>query len=420
MDKTDVAIVGAGPNGLAIAAHLEAVGTERTVFGDPFATWRERMPRGMLLKSEPNGCDVAAPLPGYTLRDYCSRTGGDYAERGRPLGLETFVGYADWYARTLVPDVQRAVVTALSRTSGGFQLRTDQGQALTARRVVVATGLMPFAYVPAVLEALPSDLVSHTSSHSDLSGFRGRRVGVVGAGQSALETAALLHEAGADVEVITRAKALAFTEPNPEPAGWWSGLRRPVTALGEGWHCWFYHTLPDAFWALPEHVRAVKALTSFGPSGAWWLRPRLEGRVPVRTRSRVVEARPVGTRVRLVIDTGHCDEADYDHVIAGTGYRLDLGRLSYLSPDLRRELRVGEGAPVLSRSFESSAPGLFFVGSMAAPSLGPSMRFLSGTHLTARRLARRLRAQRRPAMVREGGLTRAGLPHPGNVMRGAA
>ena len=238
MQKTDVAVVGAGPNGLALSTFLRAAGIEHVVFGRPFSTWRDNMPRGMALKSEVYGCDVAAPVEGYQVRDFCRMTGAEYMERVRPLTLETFLGYAAWYERSLVRDVQQVEVKSLAHGDGGFVLSTDSGAELSARRVVIGTGLMPFTYVPALLQSLPAELVSHTSLYSDLSGFRGKRVGVVGAGQSALETAALLHEGGADVEVVTREGRLQYTEPNPEPAGLLPGVRRPVTALGEGWHCW--------------------------------------------------------------------------------------------------------------------------------------------------------------------------------------
>ena len=134
-----------------------------------------------------------------------------------------------------------------------------------------------------------------------------------------------------------------------------------------------------------------KARTFLGPSGAWWLRERLEGRVPLRTGYHLVDARPAGDRILLAIEGERREEVTYDHVIAGTGFHLDLDRLEFISSELRAGLRLAGGVPALSRSFESSVRGLFFVGSPAAPSLGPSMRFIAGTHFTARRLAKRLK-----------------------------
>jgi thioredoxin reductase len=396
MEKTDVAIIGAGPNGMAVAAHLEASGIDRRIFGSPFSTWRHRMPKGMFLKSEPYASNIAAPGSGYQVRDYCRAEGLPYIERKQPLSLETFLSYGDWFASALVPDVEQVTISSVKPADGGFRLATDSGEEIWARHVVVATGIIPFAYIPTVLQDLPDQMVSHSSSHSDLSAFRGQRVGVVGRGQSALETAAILHEQGADVDVLARG-AILYNEPVAATTSLSTSLRTPVNPLCETWHCWGYYTLPDVFRALPKDLRIEKARTVLGPSASWWLKPRLEGRVSFRTGIHIDEARPDGDRVRLVLDGDRREESVYDHVIAGTGFRTDLNRLAYLSPDLTRRLALAGGSPVLSRSFESSVPGLFFVGAMAAPSMGPSMRFISGTRFTAKRLVKHLLAGRRRA-----------------------
>lgn len=394
MEKTDVAVVGAGPYGLAIAAHLEHAGVDRVVFGDPGVTWRDNMPRGMLLKSEPYGSDIAAPLPGQRARDFCELRGIEYRERGLPLAVETFSAYAQWYWTRLVADVRQVKVTSVSTAEGGFHLVTDAGDLLAARSVVVATGLMPFVHIPGELGGGRSALVSHAWDHSDPAALRGLHVGVIGAGQSALETAVLLHESGVDVEVLARVPKIHFSAANPDPTGWWSLVRSPVTKTGDGWHSWFYHCLPDAFRALPGTVRLRKGLGFLGPSGAPWLRPRFEGRVAARAGVRIRSSRPVGDRIRLELDGGA--DAEFDHVIAGTGYRLDVDRLSFLDPDLRARIARAGGAASLGHGFESSVEGLYFVGAMSAPSLGPSNRFLSGTYFASRRVTARLRRARHP------------------------
>jgi hypothetical protein len=343
MEQTDVAIVGAGPNGLALAAHLQAAGVDHVILGYPFATWKDHMPRGMLLKSEPYGSYIAAPTPGYRVRDYCNLAGTEYVDRAHPLKLETFVGYGEWFAKSLVPDVRPSHVTSLTSGDEGFTLTTDKGLELTARRVVVATCPLPFAHVPALLEGLPADLVSHSSAHSDLTAFRGRRIGVVGAGQSALELAALLHEVGADVELVVRRKELLFIPPMVERKRLLVGLREPVNPLCESFPCWCYYTFPDVFRAFPERQRLLKAPAFLGPTGSAWLRSRIDGRVTVRTGARIIKAQRVANQVRLELDAASRQEVKYDHVIAGTGFRLDTERLGYLSSGIRRNLRVAGG-----------------------------------------------------------------------------
>jgi hypothetical protein len=421
VSDTDVVIIGAGPNGLSVAAHL-GDDVERRVFGHTMGAWRFNMPEGMILKSEPYASDLSAPDPGYLAGDYCRATKQEYHERVIPLSGEKFIGYGDWFARQLVPDVEETDVVSLSRDSGAFVVRTADGEAVRAARVVVATGIIPFAYVPPELAALTPHLVSHTSSHRDLSCFKGKEVLVVGRGQSAMETAALIHEQGGTAKLVVRGDSVYFPAANPESPGRLQRLRTPVVRLCEGWPCLFYDRLPDVFRLLPEAQRVDRALGFLGPAGSWWLRERFEGKVPTLLGHRVVGAEAAGERIRLHFESpeGPVTE-EADHVIAGTGYRFDLTRLGYLEPPLRDSLRQVAGAPVLDRHLECDVPGLFFTGALAAPSMGPLMRFVAGTHFTGPRVAHRLRASlgRRATRAPRSRLAAPalGAPAPGTAPR---
>jgi hypothetical protein len=79
-----------------------------------------------------------------------------------------------------------------------------------------------------------------------------------------------------------------------------------------------------------------------------------------------------------------------DHVIAATGYWPDIGRLTFLHDDVRASIRTDARIPALSRSFESSVPGLYFVGLPAMNSFGPLARFVVGAEFVAPRVARTL------------------------------
>jgi hypothetical protein len=402
MFDTNVVVIGAGPNGLSTAAHLTEAGVERRVFGRTMDAWRSNMPAGMFLKSEPYGSDLCAPNPGYLLGDYCRKAGEEYHARVVPVSVERFISYGSWFADQLVPDVEDVEVVSLSQAPAGFLLRTAEGDQIRAARVVVSTGITPFAQLPTQLEGLPSEVVTHTSAHSDLTGFAGKEVLVLGAGQSALETAALLHEHGAQVKLVMRQDwGIFWLDPNPlSPPTRLERLRRPVVRLCEGWFCWRYDRLGDLYRFLPADSRVNRAFNTLGPAGAWWLRERVEGKVPVLLGHSLVGAEACGDRVRLHLngpDGPVTEEAD--HVIAGTGYRLNIDRLSFVDPALRGSLKLVGGAPVLDHGFESSVPGLFFTGVLAAPSFGPAMRFVSGTHFIAPRVARRLRSLSRRAPV---------------------
>lgn len=397
MPSTEALIVGAGPFGLSTSAHLRDLGIEHTIVGRPMDTWRAHMPIGMCLKSEPYASAIAAPYRGYDISSYSAAHGLDYVDRVGPLTLTRFLGYADWFTVQLVPDVLDRHVTKLSAVADGFRVDFADGQPVVARQVILATGVLPHRYLPQELAGLPSDLVTHTSDHRNLACFQGRRVAVIGAGQSALETAALLHEGGADVRLIAREPKLYFVYPNPEHVSVVGRIRRPVTRLCEGWGCAFWNT-PAAFRWLPEEKRVDRARTVLGPSGAWWLRDRVEDVVEVLTGRQVREAVPCGGGVRLFFDGPAALTMEVDHVITGTGFRLDIGRLPFLSGELRARVASAQGFPVLSRAGESTVPGLYFAGALASGSLGPSERFIAGTHnatgVLARSVARSARASR--------------------------
>jgi cation diffusion facilitator CzcD-associated flavoprotein CzcO/predicted ATP-grasp superfamily ATP-dependent carboligase len=389
----EVLIIGAGPAGLSISAHLRALGVGHRIVGRPMDAWRAHMPAGMYLKSEPYASDFSAPGRGYDVAAYFRATGLQYVARKAPLSLEHFLGYADWYADQLAPDVADATVADLGWTDDGrFRVAFAGGEAVTASKVVLATGILPFAHIPEELSGLPADLVSHSSDVPEPARFRGRRVAVVGAGQSALETAALLHEAGAEVQLVVRRWRISWLYPNPASLSPIGHIRRPVTKLCEGWACAFYAS-PAAFRLLPRDVKVTKARTVLGPSGAWWLKDRVDGKVATLTAHSVKGAVAAGSGVQLLLDGPARSSVDADHVVAATGFRVELTRLPFLSAGLAERIATLGGYPVLSRNGQSSVPGLYFAGAPATVSLGPSMRFVAGTHNLARQMARSLAAR---------------------------
>lgn len=390
----DVAIIGAGPYGLATAAHLRARGVATHVFGRPMSSWLERMPRGMFLKSEGFASSIADPSGEHTLARYCGEAGRPYDDLGGPVSLETFTHYGLWFQRTLVPDVDETEVERIRAVGDGFEISLTDGRTAIARKVVVACGFPSFRHLPEELRGLPAGLVSHSSDHASLAGFRGQEVVVVGAGQSALETAALLREHGAAASVVVRRDVVRWNDP-PEVGrrSFRKRARAPMTGLGAGWASWVYADLPHAFLRFPAATRVRLAREVLGPSGAWWLRDRIEGHVPVLVGHVLVAASAEGSKLRLrVAAEGVERELESDHAIAATGYRVRLEALPFLDAASRRGLRTVGGAPALSSSFESSVPGLYFAGMAAANSFGPVMRFVCGTSFAARRLSRELAA----------------------------
>lgn len=391
-----IAIVGAGPYGLSIAAHLAAAGLDFRIFGKPVYRWRCQMPQGMCLKSEGCASSLSEPSRRFTLARYCEENRLSYGEWGKPVPLRTLVDYALDFQRRLVPCVEERFAVSIEKHGGAFEIRFSDGAATTAENVVLATGLDHLEHVPAPLASLPRELASHSSRHHDLSRFRGKEIAIVGGGQSAIELAALLAGEGAAVHLIVRGPALAWNPPpkhmRRSPYQRW---RHPATGLGVGVELWGYCRAPHLFRYLPRRVRARKLATILGPAGAYRLKEQIEGRVQVLTSHVVESAAAQSGRVALqmIRAGGSRSRLTADHVIAATGYRFALDRLPFLAPDLKSSLQLDGAMPALSPSFESSVPGLYFTGLASTMSFGPVMRFLIGADFTAQRLASHLRAR---------------------------
>ncbi|MER6122890.1 FAD-dependent oxidoreductase [Streptomyces sp. NPDC001795] len=393
-----VAVIGAGPFGLSTAAHLRARGIPVRVFGEPMVSWRDHMPAGMLLKSTPAASNIDAPQRGHTLVDYCDAASIPRLVTDEDIiPVETFIGYGEWFQQKLVPELERVrVVSVDRRQGGGFELKLDSGETFTARAVVVATGLSGLAHLPPELAGAspdgptPTGPVSHSSQHHDLTRFSGKELMVVGAGQSALETAVLAAEAGARVRVVSRGRgSVAFGA-----APWDQPKLRPESPFGRAWSLWALSYYPHPYRFLPAQTRHYLVRRVLGPLGAWWLRDRFEGKVGVREVDRVVSAAaPDGSPVLTVrTHAGRTEELSADHVIAATGYRVNIAAMDFLGHELRTELGVSRGTPKLGAGYVSSVPGLYFTGLPAAASYGPVMRFVCGTEFASPRLAKHLAA----------------------------
>ncbi|MEU9098116.1 FAD-dependent oxidoreductase [Streptomyces sp. NPDC048361] len=394
-----VVVIGAGPFGLSAAAHLRARGIPVRVFGSPMVSWREHMPAGMLLKSTPVASTIDAPQPGYGLLDFCAETGTRRLESEWDLiPVEDFAAYGQWFAAKLFPDLEQVRVVSVDRApGGGFALKLDSGESCEARAVVVATGLSGLARLPRELAAAIPDgpsatgPVSHAAQHRDLSGFAGREVLVIGAGQSALENAVLMAEAGANVRVVARrAGAVGFGDaPDRQPRF------SPNSPFGKAWSLYALSYHATHVRHLPAPARHYLVRRVLGPLGAWWLRERFTGRVAVTDGRRIVRARVERGRPVLTLSGGAGVERELsaDHVMAATGYRMDVAALDFLGDGVRTGLVTSRGAPVLDAGFQSAVPGLYFTGLGAASSFGPLMRFVCGTRYASPRLATSLAAR---------------------------
>lgn len=389
----DVAIVGAGPYGLSLAAYLKAQNIDFRIFGKPLSTWRAHMPKDMLLKSEGFASNLDTPEDGGTLKAYCAARGIAYADQGLPVSLDLFNDYASWFQTRYVSGLEEKNVVSLEQSPNGFELELEDGERFEARQVVNAVGITWFAHMPSLLNGLPDWAASHSSAHRDVSQFKDREVIVLGGGASAIDLAALLRDSGADVRVMARADHVRFhAPPDPMDTSLLRQIQTPSTGIGPGWRSFFCANTPLLFHRMPEKLRLRATERHLGPAPGWFMRERVEGRIPMLLGQELLHAQTEGDRVamRIAGADGAQTTVTCDHVIAATGYRPELYRLPFLTPDLLNAIAQVENTAILSDQFESSVPGLYFTGPAAANSFGPLMRFMVGAEFAAPRLAAHL------------------------------
>ena len=381
-DRLDVAVVGAGPFGLSVAAHLPQ--RKVRVFGEPMQTWRTCMPPDMLLRSDWEETSLSAPADRGAIDVWARATG---EPRQEPIPLQTFLRYADWFRQTFVRETDPADVVGVVRGGGVRRFTTPPGAEADAARVVVAVGVTPFPYAPPPFDAVMGDGVSFAIESQDYSAYRGGRVVVVGGGQGGLESATLALRAGADVELVVRSRLRWFTDREPyRPRG---PLRRRIYRLAYpvvGYGPPVLNRLalhPDAFAALPSPLRRRVATRILRAGGSPWVRGIVEGRIAVTEGVAVTGVRRSAAGIDLQLSDGSSRQPDA--VVVSAGFRFTLDRLAFLSPSVRAAIATRDGWPQLDRWFRSSDPDVLFVGFAAERRFGPIARFVSGSRFTAHR-----------------------------------
>lgn len=389
MKDIHVAVIGSGPYALSLAAHLRARGTSYRVFGPAMHFWRS-MPKGLNLKSLGFATNISVPQAGQSFPEWCRRHGLEELE---PCSMESYAAYGLEIQQRFVPDLEpEQVVMVRSAGKHRFEVTLSNGETLRAHNVVSATGLSGLAFTPDALEGLGEHL-THTSALHSYSHFAGKSVAIIGAGASAIEAGALVHEAGGRAHLLVRDSQATFNTRAAPDRSFIKRILMPDTVLGAGFKNWLLQSLPWVFYFIPRQRRTRMAGGWLPPTAPWWIRDRFEDKVKVSLRTTVVSAKTDGYQVILGMRTaGESHSMSFDHVIAGTGYALDVDRLSYLDADLRlRILRVA-CSPALTLRFESSVRGLYFLGPLSALNFGPVFRFVAGARFAAPALAARLAA----------------------------
>lgn len=378
----DVVVVGAGPYGLSTAAHLLGRGLKVAVFGKPLGMWRDHMPKGMLLRSHWWATNLSDPQGKYGFGAFFQDS---QYEAGYPLPIDAFIDYGLWFQQRAVPDVDETFVSSIARQGSQFLVTLQDGREVLSRAVVMAIGLHYYANRPEPFAALPAEFVSHSADHRDFAPFRGRDVIVIGGGQSAIEYTALLAEAGATVQTIARRRILWLAPDRTYTRSRFDRLLAPDAGVAPGWPNWVLDHMPYLFHRLPQSWKDW--YNGNYESGATdWLRDRVIGKVTLRPGRTVARVTVAAGRVDATLADGLTLRAD--HVVLATGFKVNLERLQMIQPSLRASISTDRGIPRLSQTFESSVPGLYFVGATSIRAFGPLYRFVAGCGAAARQVAR--------------------------------
>lgn len=348
--------------------------------------WATKMPAGMLLRSPRVASNLSDPDNKYTLDAY--EREASIAPKA-PLPLETFVAYGRWFRKQLGQEHDTRHIRSVVRQGSDFRLQVQNGDSFTSRSVVVAAGIGDFRKLPAVLQHLDSKYASHCYQGVDVKGMSGKRVAVIGAGQSALECAALLHEAGAKVEIIARQPALKWIGQHK-----WLHQMGPLSKMLYAKHdvgpvgISRLVAYPRLCSHIPLELRDKIRKRAVRAAGSRWLPDRLRD-VKVTTGTYVQEAAVASGEITLKLSDGSTRVVD--HVLCGTGYSVEVSKYRFLSEDIIADIEQFDGYPKLGRGFATSVPGLHIIGAPAARTFGPLLYFVAGTEFASNELTPQLK-----------------------------
>jgi FAD-dependent urate hydroxylase len=311
----DVAIVGAGMGGLAVAGALRLLGLHATLF-DKAARDREgpwaTMALMETLRSPKQISGPALDLPPLTFYAWYQAQFGRAAwEALEKIPRLQWSEYLSWYRRVLALDVrsEHEIKRVRPRQDHVVELTIEHGgtpQKVLARRAVLALGLDAFGgpLIPDFVNGLPRDKWSHSIDPVDYSRLAGKRVGVVGGSAAAMDCAGTALEAGAArVDLLIRRPD--FPRVNYAKGAGNPGFQYGYSSLADDWKVRFAQ---------------FTAAVGFPPPRASVLRVSRHANAHFYFGCPVNEAALLHDQVQVSTPRG---AFAFDHLILGTGFRLD-------------------------------------------------------------------------------------------------
>ncbi|MFD2442667.1 NAD(P)-binding domain-containing protein [Bacillus sp. CGMCC 1.16607] len=357
----DVIIIGSGPFGISLGAHAVANNLKYKLFGYPMDFWKNQMPQDMFIRTPHEFVSFSDSKDELTVQQFSKETGKELVT---PLPRPIFVEYASWFAKRAGIEFTPELVTKVVHKEEFYEVTSENGATFTTKNIIVATGVEHYKYLPNFLKEFPEHLVSHTSGYTSFSQFKGKKVVVLGSGQSAWEAAGLLHRDGADVELVYRKEG-----PN------YAGSRENEITLRD---------VGDIFYQLPLEEKKQGWGQSAG-SVAHFLKPYVEGIVPQNAGVAIEKMEQINkNEIRLVLSNG--TEKIVNHIIAATGFHINIDKVPFFDQSLLMKIEREEDYsqfPKLNESFESNVPGLYFAGPLSSHSHGPTFRFILGLRKTS-------------------------------------
>jgi len=378
----DVVIVGAGPYGLSIAAHLLAKGLNVAIFGKPLELWREHMPRGMNLRSHWWATNLSDPKQHYTFKRFLKLKG--YSQE-HPTPMAHFIEYATWFQQNVVPNVDETYVASIERNNGLYTVNLEDGRVVRTPSVVMAIGVYYFANKPTEYDVLPPELVSHSFEYANFERFKGKHVLIVGAGQSGVENAALAYEEGVEVSLLARRPILWLAPDRTDERTLKQKIQAPNAGIAPGWANWALEAFPYLFYRLSQPAKDKYLRTHYNAAASDWLFDRTKDKVHIYEQRTVTQLEPKDGGCDVTLSDG--ERFHVDHIMLATGYVVNVKKMTMLAPALLEQLREDNGIPQLNSWFETNMPGLYFVGLSSIRGFGPLYRFVVGAKAAAPRVA---------------------------------